>query len=535
MSVEDEAAEVRERATRGTPIGARIEGLRAAVEAARGHISDASLDEALSAAERSTGRLRLSAQHTVVAIAGATGSGKSSTFNNLVGLELSSIGVRRPTTSWATAVVWGSEGAGEVLEWLGIPPRHHTMRDSLLDTRREDSSLDGIVLMDLPDHDSTEVSHHLEVDRLVELADLLVWVVDPQKYADAALHDRYLKPLATHQDVMVVVLNHIDTIAEDKRAGMVADVRRLLAADGLPDVTVIPVSAREGLGMDALRSELASRVASKRAMTARAEADVAAAAQRLEREGGSGPAPELDAARVAKLEEATADAAGIPTVVDGVERYVAARTRRAVAWPPVALLGRSAGGDLARELGAGDGAPAVAPVPREAVHTTIREVGDEVTDGLGPAWRRSVQSAATGQMAEVGDRLDAGLRSVDLRAAGVPGWANVLRVVQWLLLVVVLAGAAWWIVLGATGKHVPSLGGVPSPAVAVVGGLVLGIVLWLLARGAVAAVARSRAQAADAALRGVVRTVLGETVVNPTNAELRGYAAFRAGIDAAAR
>ncbi|HJQ04372.1 MAG TPA: GTPase, partial [Nocardioides sp.] len=234
MSVDDEAAEVRELATRGTPIGDRIEGLKAAVEAARGHISDVSLDEALSAAERATGRLRLSAQHTVVAIAGATGSGKSSTFNNLVGLELSSIGVRRPTTSWATAVVWGSEGAGEVLEWLGIPPRHHTMRDSLLDTRREDSSLDGIVLMDLPDHDSTEVSHHLEVDRLVELADLLVWVVDPQKYADAALHDRYLKPLATHQDVMVVVLNHIDTIAEEKRAGMVADVRRLLAADGLP-------------------------------------------------------------------------------------------------------------------------------------------------------------------------------------------------------------------------------------------------------------------------------------------------------------
>ena len=31
--------------------------------------------------ERATGRLRLSADHTVVAIAGATGSGKSSTFN----------------------------------------------------------------------------------------------------------------------------------------------------------------------------------------------------------------------------------------------------------------------------------------------------------------------------------------------------------------------------------------------------------------------------------------------------------------------
>ena len=56
----------------------------------------------------------------------------------------------------------------------------------MLDTGREDRDLDGLVLLDLPDHDSTEVAHHLEVDRLVQLADLLVWVLDPQKYADAA-------------------------------------------------------------------------------------------------------------------------------------------------------------------------------------------------------------------------------------------------------------------------------------------------------------------------------------------------------------
>ena len=36
----------------------------------------------------------------------------------------------------------------------------------------------------------------MEVDRLVQLVDMLIWVVDPQKYADAALHDRYLIPLA---------------------------------------------------------------------------------------------------------------------------------------------------------------------------------------------------------------------------------------------------------------------------------------------------------------------------------------------------
>src|SRR6187549_1875507 len=124
--------------TRGSDLGGRIDALNSAAEAARGRLDDDVVDQAQEVVERAAGRLRLSAEHTVVAIAGATGSGKSSTFNQLTGLELSAVGVRRPTTSWATACVWGSDGAQELLEWLGIPPRHQTTRDSMLDTGRED-------------------------------------------------------------------------------------------------------------------------------------------------------------------------------------------------------------------------------------------------------------------------------------------------------------------------------------------------------------------------------------------------------------
>ena len=70
------------------------------------------------------------------------------------------------------ACVWGEEPAGELLNWLGIPRRHQVQhRSSLEDAQSED--LDGLVLLDLPDHDSTEVEHRLIVDRLVELVD--VW------------------------------------------------------------------------------------------------------------------------------------------------------------------------------------------------------------------------------------------------------------------------------------------------------------------------------------------------------------------------
>ena len=54
----------------------------------------------------------------MVALAGATGSGKSSTFNALTGLDLAAIGVRRPTTSWTMSCTWG-RGEPQVVDPAG--------------------------------------------------------------------------------------------------------------------------------------------------------------------------------------------------------------------------------------------------------------------------------------------------------------------------------------------------------------------------------------------------------------------------------
>ena len=97
------------------------------------------------------------------------------------GTTLATVGVRRPTTAHAMASSWGDESAEDLLDWLQIPRRHALETGLAMAT-----ALDGLVLLDLPDHDSTEVDHRMEVDRLVQLVDMLVWVVDPQKYADAA-------------------------------------------------------------------------------------------------------------------------------------------------------------------------------------------------------------------------------------------------------------------------------------------------------------------------------------------------------------
>jgi 50S ribosomal subunit-associated GTPase HflX len=254
------------------PLGERLAALREAVELSEGRLDVPDIARARSLLAKAGAREALG-DATVVALAGATGSGKSTTFNELSGAEVSTPGVRRPTTGVAHASVWGEAGADRLLDWLEVPRRHRVTG--------ADPGLDGLVLLDLPDHDSVRLEHRLEVDRLVELVDVLVWVLDPQKYADEAVHGRYLAPMADHAGVLVVVLNQIDRLDEQAAAACVADLRRLLDAEGLADTPVIATSARTGAGLGELRAELTRRVSARRAASERLTADVRAAAMAL--------------------------------------------------------------------------------------------------------------------------------------------------------------------------------------------------------------------------------------------------------------
>jgi len=537
--------------TRGSDLGTRIAALEVATRSARGRLDDALVSDAEAVIERAAGRMRLSADHTVVAIAGATGSGKSSTFNQLTGLELSAVGVRRPTTSWATACVWGSDGAAELLEWLGIPPRHQTTRDSMLDTQKEglDKEMEGVVLLDLPDHDSTEVAHHLEVDRLVALADLMIWVLDPQKYADAAVHDRYLAPLASHAGVMVVVLNHIDTVPADRRQSMVDDVRRLLEADGLAEVPVFAISARLGDGVAELRAEIVKRVADKKSTRHRLEADLRGAAARLNEECGTGKPRSLARQRAQSLEDALADAAGVPTVVSAIERSTRMRAARATGWPMVSWVSRLRPDPLKRlhlDLGAAGkqlsarsrtSVPEATPVQKARVDSEVRDLADDVSAGMSRPWADAVRRASMSHLPQVTDRLDLAIAETDLGVSRLPVWANLVRVLQWVLILTAVAGGVWTVAAIASGglgsDGIPDYAGVALPLLLLAGGVGLGIVLAMICRLLVGATARSRAAQADRRLREAVHEVAAELVVAPIEAELDAFRTVRNGLSTA--
>jgi GTP-binding protein EngB required for normal cell division len=527
---------------RGQQLDARVAGLGRAVEASRGRLDDALLEPAAALVDRAGSRLKLSSQHTVVALGGATGSGKSSTFNALTDLELAAVGVRRPTTSWATACIWGTEGADELLDWLGIPQRHRVVRDSMLDTGREGKELSGLVLLDLPDHDSTETSHHVEMDRLVQMADLMVWVLDPQKYADAAIHDRYLAPMAPHQDVMLVVLNHIDEVPVDRREGMLADVRRLLVLDGLTDVPVLATSARSGDGIAELRTAIAKRVAAKAASRQRLATDVGLVAEELAAATGEASPARLGERERAELVDAVTDAAGVPLVVDAVHKAATVRARQATGWPLTKWLSRFRPDPLRRlhlDLGPRGGrdlvAAARASVPpadhvqRARVESAVRDVADHVSAPLTMPWAAAVRGASTSRMDDLSDRLDRAVVSTDLGVGRVPLWCRFVRLLQWLLFLAALVGGVWLAGLALTGylqmpePTTPARYGVPAPTALLVGGAALGILLALLSRVLVGVGARSRARRADRRLRAAAREVTEELVVAPVDAVLADY------------
>jgi hypothetical protein len=117
----------------GDSLTVRVDALGELLGLSRTRVSPDALAETGELLERVGERRRLSLDHTVVALAGATGSGKSTLFNALTGLDLSETGVRRPTTAKPVACAWQPERAAGLLDRLGIAPRDRYARHGVLD------------------------------------------------------------------------------------------------------------------------------------------------------------------------------------------------------------------------------------------------------------------------------------------------------------------------------------------------------------------------------------------------------------------
>ncbi len=518
---------------RDTPLTDRLAALREAVELADGRLELPEVERARALLAKAGARAALG-DATVVALAGATGSGKSTLFNALSGAEVSTPGVRRPTTGVAHATVWGPEdqdsvtGADRLLDWLQVPRRHR---------HPPEPALDGLVLLDLPDHDSVRQEHRLEVDRLVELVDVLVWVLDPEKYADAAVHDRYLVPLAGHAGVLLVVLNQVDRLDPAAAASCLADLRALLDREGLERTPLMAASGRTGLGVGELRGELAQRVAARRAATDRLTADVRGAAAAL---ATHCPADGATAGEVGRRERealagALATAAGVPVVTAAVERSTRRAGTAVTGWP-VLRWTRQLRPDPLRRLHLGNegsrtSLPSAGAVELAGVRTAVRQARDAAGEGLSQVWRDELRRTVEVSEDRLADRLDRAVAATDLGPDRTPLWQRAVGGLQWVLALVALVGALWLLALVVLGFFaldevvpLPRVEGFPLPTLLLIGGLLAGLLLAVITRPLVALRARRRARTAERRLTAAVEEVAHDEVLAPM-AEVRADAA----------
>lgn len=547
----------------------RLGALRELIGLSSTRLDGAVLAEAGRVLDEAGARGKLPGTCTTVAIAGATGSGKSTLFNALAGEQLSDAGTNRPTTAAPVACSWaraGSAGGAErLLDRLGVERSARRQVDA--------ADLEGLVLIDLPDHDAAADGHREQVDRLLELVDAVVWVVDPEKYADAVLHERYLRPLAGYAEVTFVVLNQTDRLPGDAAHVVLDDLRRLLDEDGMavgehgePGARVLALSALTGAGVDELRAELGAFVTAAQAPALRLSADLDGAVERLREvysdpvhgPGGYGSVGLTDAARD-EFEDRLASAVGAKAAGLATERAWLRHAESCCGtlwtqlahWRDLRRFRQGAAGDPAADRPGADAAgtdpderPESRPrVARHVVAQAVRELSETASEGLPEAWRRAVRDTAR----RGGDRLPEALdQVVRVREEGVaaqvrdgvaparrsgtdgtkpqrPAWWSVATVAQGLLVSIQLLGLAW--LVGAGTGLAADAGWLP--AAMLMGGVVAGSVLAWLCRAASRGPARKYGRQEESQLRRLAEECGRSHVLDPVAAELMRYREVR--------
>lgn len=500
--------------------------------------------------ERIKARRRQDMETTVVVFAGATGSGKSSLFNAVLGKAVAKVAPVRPTTSMAHAAVGAPS---DVLEWLQIPRIDHFPELSWL----VDNNL---VLVDLPDIDSVEEANRELAEQLIARADSVVWVTDPQKYGDAVLHIDFLRELEEHAAGMVVALNKTDTLTSEDERKVVRHLGELLAADRF-SAPIYATSAATGTGVDALRDYLVALGASRKASVRRLAADLRTSGHQLaalvEEDGGSirtlAKTPELDVALQPLL-----NASGAHQLADAAADSYRHRGIKNVGWlwtkwwrarkaDPLARLHlkprhrREPGRANSAEGGGSRAAVSSLRIPQaqQAIaRSAVRRSVEAASQPLPHKWRRVVVADAEAQTQMLLAEVDADFLSHRGLYASQPRWWGLMKFWQWIFAVLSILGIAWLAAYWVAGflqirlPDPPRWGILTAPLAALIIGLFFGWLLAVVSRWLLAVGAKRRRRSVIRHASGLIEENAQRFVWEPVREELVNYERFTADLRA---
>ena len=599
-----------------SPFARSVASLKDAISYGEGRVPETVLLDAAATLERLSQRRELSTEHTVIGFFGATGSGKSTLFNAIAGQNIALSAPTRPTTSTVQAAIWEAEGSEELLDWLGIDKRVYPQTQALAaEGEASDGNgagkhnkaggaaapnavtepapglfnrirravggrgemrtrTGGLILLDMPDFDSVTTTNRDLAARMMRYVDVLVWVVDPQKYADAVIHRDFMVPLAASGAQALCVLNQADKLAPAEVPAVLASLTRLLQAEGTEAhllAAPIAVSARTGEGVDALRDLLAQVAAAKSLSLQRTDAQLHATASQLRTYAG-GEGTVLAGAYALDAEQKLVKACYTSSQAEQVLQAATASYRRTAGqhtgWILTRWMSRLKADPLRRlHLGQQDetkstskaeksagmlgsdsenapelvasSLPPLSAAQKAGMANAVRQYSKQMAARIDEPWKRSMKEAALSREAELPELLERDMVRIDYGLGRTRAPWVIFNALQWIALLSALVGVGWLTLISGMAylqiqlppAPTPEGSPVPLPTLLLLLGVLLGIASAGVGRLLTAMGSRYYARKLRGRLQTGVEKAVQSCVVAPVQQEAKRLNAYRKALD----
>lgn len=599
-----------------SPFARSVASLKDAISYGEGRVPETVLLDAAATLERLSQRRELSTEHTVIGFFGATGSGKSTLFNAIAGQNIALSAPTRPTTSTVQAAIWEAEGSEELLDWLGIDKRVYPQTQALAaegeasdgngagkhnkaggaaapNTVTEPAPglfnrirravggrgemrtrTGGLILLDMPDFDSVTTTNRDLAARMMRYVDVLVWVVDPQKYADAVIHRDFMVPLAASGAQALCVLNQADKLAPAEVPAVLASLTRLLQAEGTEAhllAAPIAVSARTGEGVDVLRDLLAQVAAAKSLSLQRTDAQLHATASQLRTYAG-GEGTVLAGAYALDAEQKLVKACYASSQAEQVLQAATASYRRTAGqhtgWILTRWMSRLKADPLRRlhlgqqeetkstskaEKSAGmlgsdienapelvaSSLPPLSAAQKAGMANAVRQYSKQMAARIDEPWKRSIKEAALSREAELPELLERDMVRIDYGLGRTRAPWVIFNALQWIALLSALAGVGWLTLISGMAylqiqlppAPTPEGSPVPLPTLLLLLGILLGIASAGVGRLLTAMGSRYYARKLRGRLQTGVEKAVQSCVVAPVQQEAKRLTSYRKALD----
>ena len=599
-----------------SPFARSVASLKDAISYGEGRVPETVLLDAAETLERLSQRRELSTEHTVIGFFGATGSGKSTLFNAIAGQNIALSAPTRPTTSTVQAAIWEAEDSEELLDWLGIDKRVYPQTQALaaegdategnevggnkaaggaaapnavtepapglfnrirraIGGRGEmRTRTGGLILLDMPDFDSVTTTNRDLAARMMRYVDVLVWVVDPQKYADAVIHRDFMVPLAASGAQALCVLNQADKLAPAEVPAVLASLTRLLQAEGTEAhllAAPIAVSARTGEGVDVLRDLLAQVAAAKSLSLQRTDAQLHATASQLRTYAG-GEGTVLAGAYALEAEQKLVKACYTSSQAEQVLQAATASYRRAAGqhtgWILTRWMSRLKADPLRRlHLGQQDetksaskteksagmlgsdsenapelvasSLPPLSAAQKAGMANAVRQYSKQMAARIDEPWKRSMKEAALSREAELPELLERDMVRIDYGLGRTRAPWVIFNALQWIALMSALVGVGWLTLISGMAylqiqlppAPTPEGSPVPLPTLLLLLGILLGIASAGVGRLLTAMGSRYYARKLRGRLQTGVEKAVQSCVVAPVQQEAKRLTSYRKALD----